>query len=263
MKIQNRKHTILLVAPLTLAVYSGTTGIAEAQRQQPSRDERREQRREEIERMTPEQRQQYFRTRREERLRNMTPEQRQQWEQRRQEWQRRQAEGGGQGGWGGPGGQGGWGAPGEQGGWGAPDQQENVDVMANAGITDDTVKDAIRAFVAAQQEARKPLLEMARQITLELGKADMTNEQIAARLKEFRTATAVDQKRYETALQELDTKIGYTKNARLETFLMMAGILGYEAPQVGGSVAIFANLTPTAAPAGAEQAAAPAAPANQ
>jgi len=262
MKTQTYKKTLLLAAPMAMAFSVTIPQNAEAQRQAPSKEEQREQRNERNENLTPEERQKAREARFQERLRNMTPEQRQKWDQQVKEWRAQREANGGQGGWGGPGGgggggnEGGWnrgggpggGRDGGRGGDAAP--QAEVDYMAYAGITDPKVRDAIAEFVNAQAAARKPLLEKARQLTFDLGKVEITSEEIGTRMTAFRAELVVDQKRYEDALKELDLKIGYTKNPRLEVFLTMGGVLGYEAPQVGGAIAIFTNLIPpTPAPA--------------
>jgi hypothetical protein len=228
----------------------------QAQRERPSREERQEQRQERRQDMTPEQRQQQW----QQRMQNMTPEQRQRMQQRMQERiqqlpeaDRARAEeairnndfatlgqlmGPGRGGPGGQGGQGGWGGRGGQNAVSREERQRQL--MTASGITDPAIQDAVIQFVVTQEAARRPLLEMARQLSRNLANPEVTAEANTTALANFRRAAAADQTRYEGALKALDAQISYSANPKIETFLTLIGILGNEVMPLGGPSAIFA-----------------------
>jgi hypothetical protein len=247
MKISNQKF---LVAPVMLTAIVGSMLPTHAQRERPSREERQDQRQQRRQQMTPEQRQQQW----QQRMQNMTPEQRQRMQQRFQERmqnmtpeQREQAQQAVQNGdfgalqgmmGGGRGGQGGQGMGGQN---AASREERQRQLMTNAGITDQATQDAIVAFVAAQEVARRPLLEMARNLSLTLNNPNATAEQTTTGLAAFREASVADQTRYETALKELDTQIRYSTNPKVETFLTLIGVLGNEVAPLGGPNVVFAQ----------------------
>lgn len=236
----------LLGTVVTFALGSGLPHIAEAQRAEPNRGERREERREAIRKMTPEQREKYFQQRQNERLKQMTPDQRKQWDQRRQEMQQRMQEqmlqnltpaqrqdlierlqqGKGAG--------------------AAQEPEQSVEdaqraLLNSGGITDRTVQDAIIAFVAEQNKAREPLSAQARKLSSALADPATTGDQATALLKEFRAVSTAHKERYKEALAQLDARISYSTDARLESMLTLVGILGDEAYAAGGFPAIFPN----------------------
>ncbi|MDF2440354.1 MAG: hypothetical protein JWN98_1338 [Abditibacteriota bacterium] len=235
-------------ALVALTTISTQIDSAQAQRERPGRAERREERQQGTQNMTPEQRRTFMQQRMQERMKNMTPEQRQRFQERMQ--QRQQGGGGGgfggnggDGGFGGNGGGGGFGGQGGPGGnFGGAQTRENRQrqVMVASGITDEAVQDAIILFLSTQEKERQPLLEMARQLNQSLANPETTSEQTTAALAAFRAAVAADKTRYDAALQELDAKIRYTTTPKIEAFLTLIGILGNEAPTVGGSSVIFA-----------------------
>ena len=121
------------------------------------------------------------------------------------------------------------------------DQQVSTEMQA-AGITDPETMDAIKQFVADQRTARKPLLAMAKKIATSLPLKTTTDEAMTASLTAFRKAVADDQVRYDKALKDLDAKIGYSTNPKLEAFLTLIGVIGNESSAVGGANAVFPNM---------------------
>jgi hypothetical protein len=203
----------------TATVLTGIlSSVALAQREPPDRQQQRQERRERIEQMTPEQRQQYFQQRQAERVKNMTTEQRQRYDQRMQQMQqmRRQQ---------------------QIASVSADDRQRYL--MQSAGVTDATAQDAIIAFVLAQTEKRQTVTEAARQLSNLMADANSTPEAISTQLETLRTASKEFRTWKEGALKELDAKIGYTKDSRLQSLLVLVGIIGDESTDAGGFNAIF------------------------
>lgn len=191
------------------------TTTAHAQRDREDRQEQRGERRERIQNMTPAQRQQWLQQRqaqRAQRRQNMTPAQRQEAEQQQQERQVQR----------------------EQAKWVWVRQ-----TLTAAGYTDAEVQSAVVSFMQAQEKARQPLQQQAR--ALATGLIDLTtpNEKLTADLTKFREAASADQKRYQTELAELDTKVKFSTQPRLETLLTILGVIGQETPTLGGVGAIF------------------------
>jgi hypothetical protein len=258
----NTRNFRWIATPVAAFAVASFVLPAQAQRERPSREERREQRQERREDMTPEQRQQQW----QQRIQNMTPEQRQRLQQSVQERMQQLPEadrvraeeamrngdfatlgqlmgqGGGPGGQGGAG-QGGWGGRGGQGNAVSREERQRQ-LMTASGINDPAIQDAVIQFVVTQEAARRPLLEMARQMSRNLANPEVTAEANTTALANFRRAAATDQTRYEAALKALDAQISYSTNPKIETFLTLIGILGNEVMPLGGPTAIFAQAGP-------------------
>lgn len=212
------KQFFLKATLTTLAIGSILPGISFAQQTPPSRQERRETQRERMEQMTPEQQQQYRQQRRQERMNNMTPEQRQRWSERQAQMQQNQRQ--------------------QQVASVSGDDRQKY-LMTSAGISDMTVQDAIIAFVNEQSQRRQPVTEAATQLSALLADATTTPEALSAQVTKLQTASKDFRTWKEGALKELDTKIGYSKNPRLQSLLTLVGILGDESTDAGGFNAIF------------------------
>ena len=198
------------------------SNAAYAQRSpQERRQEQREERQERRENMTPEQREQARQQREQQwqqRLRDMTPEQRQRFEQRRAQMEQMRRQ--------------------EQIANVSGDDRQRY-LMQSAGVADVAAQDAIIAFVTAQMERRQPVTEAARRLSDSLADANSTPEAISGQLEALRVASKEFRAWKEGALKELDAKIGYTKDSRLQSLLVLVGILGDESTDAGGFNAIF------------------------
>jgi hypothetical protein len=218
------KKTFLLTLS-GLALLSGFNSV-QAQRERAPREERRETFRQQMENMTPEQRQQFRQQRMQERMRNMTPEQRAQFQARMQEWQQNGGEAGGQGG-----------------GRGERNAELRWDwirqTLVASGYTDATMQNSVIDFMKAQETARQPLREQAQALTVLLVNPATPDADLQTGLAAFRTAVAADQARYTTELAALDTSVKYSTQPRLETLLTVLGVVGQEAPTLGGVGALF------------------------
>jgi hypothetical protein len=189
-----------------------------AQREPPTREERRDLRRQQTQNMTPEQRQQYYQQRMQERMRTMTPEQRQRWDARRAQMEQMRRQ--------------------EQIASVSGDDRQRY-LMQSAGVSDTTVQDAIIAFVNDQAQKRQTVTEAARKLSDLMADASATPDAISAQLEVLRAASKEFRTWKEGALKELDAKIGYSKDSRLQSLLVLVGIIGYESTDAGGFNAIF------------------------
>jgi hypothetical protein len=248
-----------------------STQAAFAQREAPTRQDRRQQRQQETANMTPEQRAQFMQQRFQERLKNATPEQRARMEQRMQQMQEQaRAQGidpndpaammqlmqrGGRGGNGGNAGGRGGGAPLDP----AAREAQRRQMMMSAGIYDKATQDDILAFIVAEEQARQPLLQLARAAATALTPATRFNgtpvvqadgvtpvaptpeseAAVASAFEAYTTALEADKVRHQKALDSLDASISYKNNPRLKAFLSLVGIIDNEALALGGAPAIF------------------------
>ena len=210
------------------ALITSAAHPAFAQRAPVDRDARRAERRQRIENMTPEQRQQFFQNRgggrgqrgqgqaqgqnQQQMMQNMTPEQLAQWQQRQAERtaQREAAK------------------------WNWVRQ-----TLIASGTTEAATQNAVIAFMQAQEKAREPLRQQARALAETLVNAATPDDKRVADLAAFQSAVEADTARYKTELAALDTTVKFSTQPRLETLLTLLGVVGAEAPALGGVGAIF------------------------
>jgi len=118
-------------------------------------------------------------------------------------------------------------------------------LMTQTGFPDAAVQDAVIAHMQSEARARNPLRRSGEKLFVALQSPDVSDEKMNALLKKFQDALEADDKRREAAEVALDAKIGYAKNPRLQSMLVLFGIIGdgalfvplREPPQRGGSYA--------------------------
>lgn len=216
--MKTTKQQLARIGSLALVLTGVLSPLAIAQRDAPNKQETREQRQQRIQQMTPEQRTEYFQKRIQERMANMTPEQRAQFENFRaqaQVFQRQQ----------------------QVAQVSVEDRQRFL--MTSAGIEDAAMQDAILAFAIELTKKREPVTKAATALRVLLGDKDATTEAITAQLEKLTKASADFRTWKEDALKELDAKVNFTENARVNSFLTLTGILGDEGSDAGGYTAIF------------------------
>lgn len=108
-------------------------------------------------------------------------------------------------------------------------------LLAEAGITEKPVLDAIVAFVNEKDKAREPLRETAAQLLETVNGAATGDAQVPGLLTQLRKAVTAEKERYKTAVEALDTNIGYTRKPRLEAALTVLGVIGDEAVSMEGT----------------------------
>ncbi|RYX85441.1 hypothetical protein EON83_05600 [bacterium] len=241
------KHTIAF--SLGVALLGATLGTAHAQRAPIERSDRRAQRQQAMQNMTPEQRAQFAQNQRQQRLNAATPEQRARMEAQRAN---RQNNGTGTGTQNGATGAGTTGTRngGTRNGSQSNDTATMTDaqretamraLMTSVGITDKAQQDPIVTFVFAQVKAREPVLKIAREVATSLQDGKSTPDQIKVKWTSYQSALDTDKTRFEKELATLDAKIGWSKDARLQSFLSFVGVLNPDVALIGGSQAIFTD----------------------
>jgi hypothetical protein len=221
MKSRNTLQSALCYGVIC-TVSLGALGTAHAQRDRGDRTQQRQERRDRIQNMTPEQRQQLQQQRGQgqgqgqgqnrpggQNFQNMTPEQRQQFAEQRA---KRQEE--------------------EKAQW-------IRQAMASSTFTDKTLQDTVIAFISDQEKARKPLQEKAHALSTDLIKPETTDEAFKTSLAAFRQSVTDYKTQYDSDLAALDAKIEFSKKPRLETLLTALGVVGYEVPTIGGVGTVF------------------------
>jgi hypothetical protein len=99
------------------------------------------------------------------------------------------------------------------------------EMLVHVGVNEAATQDAILAYVQTDLEARRPMREQTTKLFKALN-GGVTDAQLLALVTDYRAAQEAEKARRETALQELDAKIHYTQNPRLEAILLLAGLLG-------------------------------------
>jgi uncharacterized membrane protein YgcG len=99
------------------------------------------------------------------------------------------------------------------------------EMLVHVGVNEAPTQDAILAFVQTDLEARRPMREQTTKLFRALN-GGVTDAQLLALVTDYRAAQEAEKARRETALQELDAKIHYTQNPRLEAILLLAGLIG-------------------------------------
>jgi len=218
MKFKKSQYFVPLSALALSAGLALNSGVALAQREAPTRQENRAERRQQIQNMTPEQRTEYFQKRMEERMATMTPEQRAQFQTFRAQAQvfQRQAQ---------------------------VAQVSTVDrqryLMSSAGIEDATIQDAILEYSKALVKERETVTKAATDLRVLIGDKDATTEAIAEQTEKLTTASVDFRVWKEGALKDLDEKISYSTDARLKAFLILTNVIGDESNDAGGYATIF------------------------
>lgn len=99
-------------------------------------------------------------------------------------------------------------------------------LMTQAGIGEGATQDAILEYVRNDLHARGSLREQGTKLIQALRAGAVTDEQMAALVADYRAAQQAEKSRREIAEAQLDAKINYSKNPRLEAMLLLAGVIG-------------------------------------
>ncbi len=100
------------------------------------------------------------------------------------------------------------------------------EMMTNNGVTDTSTQDAVLAYLSNELDARRPLRQMGVKLQRALGDQSITDDQIKAMVADYQNAQDLETQRRSKAQSDLDAKIHYTQNPRLQGLLMLMGVLG-------------------------------------
>lgn len=98
--------------------------------------------------------------------------------------------------------------------------------MSVHGFTDLALQDAIIAHIQGESAARLPLRERGRRLFRGLNSPKVNDAEMSLALGGYMAAVAADHTRRDMAGKTLDEKIGWSKNPRLHSMLLLFGIIG-------------------------------------
>ncbi len=108
--------------------------------------------------------------------------------------------------------------------------------LEEAGLGDKALQDAVVDFASLQDVAREELRRVSARCWDALRDPDVKDAQLSVLLKSYQDAAATAQDARDKALAELDAKVHFTNNARLQMLLRLKGLLGSEAWLAGDAL---------------------------
>lgn len=99
-------------------------------------------------------------------------------------------------------------------------------MMQQAGVADETTQNTVLEYMKNDMQARRPLREQGQKVFRALQGGAVTDDQLAALITDYRAAQQAEKTRREQAQAELDAKIQFSKNPRLEAMLLLTGLIG-------------------------------------
>ena len=109
------------------------------------------------------------------------------------------------------------------------------EMMTHNGITDASTQDAVLAYLSNELDARRPLRQMGVKLQRALGDQSIADDQIKALIADYQNAQEMENQRRIKAQSDLDGKIHYSQNPRLQGLLMLMGVLGDGPPLMEGA----------------------------
>ena len=106
-------------------------------------------------------------------------------------------------------------------------------VMGMVGANSTAQQDAAVLYSKAQNAANESLQEMADKLVTAVSTMGVPDTEVARLLKEFQDAAAAEKERRKIARADLDKKINYSKQPRLELALTALGLLGDDSLSMG------------------------------
>lgn len=107
-------------------------------------------------------------------------------------------------------------------------------LMSSNGVTDAPTQDAVLTYLEDELKARAPLRQMGLKLYRALGDQNISNDQIQAMIADYQNAQDLENQRRTKSQSDLDAKIHYTKNPRLQGLLLLMGVLGDGPPLMEG-----------------------------
>jgi hypothetical protein len=110
--------------------------------------------------------------------------------------------------------------------WQAALEQNVRDAISANGFTDVTLQNIILEHIQSESRARAPLRERGRRLFRGLSSPKVGDAEMSLALGGYIAAIEADRTRRAAAEAELDAKIGWSKNPRLHSMLLLFGIIG-------------------------------------
>jgi len=108
------------------------------------------------------------------------------------------------------------------------------EMMIHNGITDISTQDAVLAYLSNELNARRPLRQLGVKLQRALGDQSITDDQIKGMIADYQNAQDLENQRRIKEQSDLDAKIHYSQNPRLQGLLMLMGVLGDGPPLMEG-----------------------------
>jgi hypothetical protein len=108
------------------------------------------------------------------------------------------------------------------------DQMENGmrQMLQRAGVNDKAIQDVILEYVRTDFAARGQLREQGNRLWQAVRNEGVTDEQLLALITDYRAGQEAETARRKKAEADLDEKVHYTKNPKLEAMLLLGGLIG-------------------------------------
>lgn len=108
------------------------------------------------------------------------------------------------------------------------------EVMTSNGVTDASTQDAVLTYLSNELDARQPLRQMGGKLYRALEDQSVSDDQIKGMIADYQNAQDLEKQRRIKAQSDLENKIHYSQNPRLEGLLMLMGVLGNGPPLMEG-----------------------------
>ncbi|HEX8834589.1 MAG TPA: hypothetical protein VF719_10335 [Abditibacteriaceae bacterium] len=99
-------------------------------------------------------------------------------------------------------------------------------LMTRSGVADAGIQNAIIQHMASEVRARFPLRDHGQKLYMALQSPETNENRLRQLLDEFQGALDADKLRRMNAESALDAKIGFSRNARLKSTLLLLGVIG-------------------------------------
>jgi hypothetical protein len=99
-------------------------------------------------------------------------------------------------------------------------------MMNQAGVNDAPTQDIILAYVKADTEARGPLRQQSMKLFQAVRNGGVTDDQLLALITDYRASQEAEKVRRKSAEADLEAKVHFSKNPRLEAMLLLGGLIG-------------------------------------
>jgi len=117
--------------------------------------------------------------------------------------------------------------------------------MSIYNLTDVELQDTLVNFLSEQANRRQSVRDQKNKLQTGLRNNLASDTQVLSMLNDYRANVEQAKEDYKKALAVLDTKIGYSKNPRLEATLVLLGVIGDESSFIIGpmGLGIYSDTT--------------------
>lgn len=99
-------------------------------------------------------------------------------------------------------------------------------MLTQAGVNDAPTQDIVLAYVKVDTDARSPMRMQSMKLWQAVRGGGVTDDQLLALVTDYRASQQAEKVRREKAEADLEAKIHFSKNPRLEALLLLSGMIG-------------------------------------